>query len=155
VSLEKAQVAALADRIQQILREVRSSEPLTVFERVVRDAFRGVMLWMERSDVGRVIGGWVCELVTYRWLAFFGGLCVRARGGSWCWSWVWVRVCGLLRVVNGGEGEFCFGSVSEVSYVCLLRLLRVVRWVCWVGLERLCMRLVTYVSSSPVMTYLR
>jgi uncharacterized repeat protein (TIGR03847 family) len=37
VSLEKAQVAALADRIQQILREVRSSEPLTVFERVVRD----------------------------------------------------------------------------------------------------------------------
>jgi uncharacterized repeat protein (TIGR03847 family) len=37
VSLEKAQVAALADRIQQILREVRNSEPLTVFERVVRD----------------------------------------------------------------------------------------------------------------------
>lgn len=37
VSLEKAQVAALADRIQQILREVRSSEPLTVFERVTRD----------------------------------------------------------------------------------------------------------------------
>jgi uncharacterized repeat protein (TIGR03847 family) len=37
VSLEKAQVAALADRIQQILREVRSSEPLTIFERVVRD----------------------------------------------------------------------------------------------------------------------
>ncbi|CAB4550060.1 unannotated protein [freshwater metagenome] len=37
VSLEKAQVAALADRIQQILREVRSSEPLTIFERIVRD----------------------------------------------------------------------------------------------------------------------
>lgn len=37
VSLEKAQVAALADRIQQILREVRSSEPLTVFERTARD----------------------------------------------------------------------------------------------------------------------
>jgi uncharacterized repeat protein (TIGR03847 family) len=37
VSLEKAQVAALADRIQQILREVRSSEPLTVFERVGHD----------------------------------------------------------------------------------------------------------------------
>ena len=34
VSLEKAQVAALADRILQILREVRSSEPLTNFERV-------------------------------------------------------------------------------------------------------------------------
>ena len=37
VSLEKAQVAAVADRIQQILREVRSSEPLTVFERTARD----------------------------------------------------------------------------------------------------------------------
>jgi uncharacterized repeat protein (TIGR03847 family) len=37
VSLEKAQVAALADRIQQILREVRNSEPLTIFERVERD----------------------------------------------------------------------------------------------------------------------
>ena len=37
VSLEKAQVAALADRIQQVLREVRNSEPLTLFERVERD----------------------------------------------------------------------------------------------------------------------
>lgn len=37
VSLEKSQVAALADRIQQIIREVRSSEPLTPFERVARD----------------------------------------------------------------------------------------------------------------------
>jgi len=37
VSLEKAQVAALADRVQQILREVRNSEPLTLFERVERD----------------------------------------------------------------------------------------------------------------------
>ena len=37
VSLEKAQVAALADRVQQILREVRKSEPLTIFERVERD----------------------------------------------------------------------------------------------------------------------
>ncbi len=37
VSLEKAQVAALADRILQILREVRSSEPLTNFERVTAD----------------------------------------------------------------------------------------------------------------------
>lgn len=37
VSLEKAQVAALADRIQQILREVRNSEPLTLFDRIGRD----------------------------------------------------------------------------------------------------------------------
>jgi uncharacterized repeat protein (TIGR03847 family) len=37
VSLEKAQVAALAERVQQILREVRSSEPLTIFEQVNRD----------------------------------------------------------------------------------------------------------------------
>jgi len=66
-----------------------------------------------------------------------------------------VRVCGLLRVVDVGEGEFCFGSISEVSCVCLLRLLRVIRWVYWAELERLCMRLVTYVSSSPVMRYVR
>ena len=37
VSLEKAQVSALADRILQILREVRSSEPLIAFERVPND----------------------------------------------------------------------------------------------------------------------
>ena len=37
VSLEKAQVSALADRILQILREIRSSEPLTNFEKVVGD----------------------------------------------------------------------------------------------------------------------
>ena len=126
-----------------------------LFGRVVRVVSGGVMLWMNRSDFGRVIGGWVCGLVTSCCLAFFGGLCVRARGGSCCWRWVWVRVCGLLRVVDVGEGESCFGSVSEVSSVCFLRLLRVVRWVCWAGLERLCMRLVTYVSSSPAITYLR
>jgi len=37
VSLEKAQVAAIADRILQILREVRRSEPLTIIERLTRD----------------------------------------------------------------------------------------------------------------------
>ena len=37
VALEKAQVAAIADRVLQILREIRLSEPLTVFERVVYD----------------------------------------------------------------------------------------------------------------------
>ena len=37
VSLEKAQVSALADRILQILREVISSEPLAPFERVAAD----------------------------------------------------------------------------------------------------------------------
>lgn len=37
VSLEKSQVAALADRMQQIIREVRASEPLTLIERVARD----------------------------------------------------------------------------------------------------------------------
>jgi len=37
VSLEKAQVSALADRILQILREVRSSEPLAAFERFSDD----------------------------------------------------------------------------------------------------------------------
>ena len=37
VSLEKAQVAAIADRVLQILREIRLSEPLTVIERVSCD----------------------------------------------------------------------------------------------------------------------
>jgi len=37
VSLEKAQVAAIADRVFQILREIRLSEPLTVIERVGYD----------------------------------------------------------------------------------------------------------------------
>jgi len=37
VSLEKAQVAAIADRVLQILREIRLSEPLTVIEKVSLD----------------------------------------------------------------------------------------------------------------------
>lgn len=37
VSLEKAQVAALADRISQIIREVRTSEPMTLIDRISRD----------------------------------------------------------------------------------------------------------------------
>ena len=37
VALEKAQVAAIADRVLQILREIRLSEPLTIFERVAYD----------------------------------------------------------------------------------------------------------------------
>jgi hypothetical protein len=37
VALEKAQVAAIADRVLQILREIRLSEPLAVFDRVSND----------------------------------------------------------------------------------------------------------------------
>jgi uncharacterized repeat protein (TIGR03847 family) len=37
VALEKAQVAAIADRVLQILREIRLSEPLTVFEKTKYD----------------------------------------------------------------------------------------------------------------------
>lgn len=37
VALEKTQVAAIADRVLQILREIRQSEPLTNFERVAPD----------------------------------------------------------------------------------------------------------------------
>jgi len=37
VSLEKAQVAAIADRLIQILREIRQSEPLNTFDRVRLD----------------------------------------------------------------------------------------------------------------------
>ena len=67
-----------------------------------------------------------------------------------------MRVCGLLREIVVSEGESCLGLVSEdISCVYLLRRVRGVRWVRWVGLVRLCMRLVTYVSSSPVITYLR
>lgn len=37
VALEKAQVAAIADRVLQILREIRLSEPLTIIEKVAVD----------------------------------------------------------------------------------------------------------------------
>ena len=37
VSLEKAQVAAIADRVLQILREIRLSEPLVLFEKISYD----------------------------------------------------------------------------------------------------------------------
>jgi uncharacterized repeat protein (TIGR03847 family) len=37
VALEKSQVAAIADRVLQILREIRHSEPLLTFERVAPD----------------------------------------------------------------------------------------------------------------------
>jgi len=37
VALEKSQVAAIADRVLQILREIRHSEPLLAFERVAPD----------------------------------------------------------------------------------------------------------------------
>mgnify|MGYP000088043084 FL=1 len=37
VALEKSQVAAMADRVLQILREIRHSEPLLTFERVAPD----------------------------------------------------------------------------------------------------------------------
>jgi len=52
-----------------------------LFGRAVRFVAGGFMLWLERSDVERCIGGWVCDVVTSRYLAFFGGLCVRATGG--------------------------------------------------------------------------
>jgi uncharacterized repeat protein (TIGR03847 family) len=37
VALEKAQVAAIADRVLQILREIRLSEPLIIIDRVSND----------------------------------------------------------------------------------------------------------------------
>ena len=63
-----------------------------------------------------------------------------------------MRVCGLFRViVVGNGGDLVFG----VGCVCFLRRVWEVRGVSWVGLVRSRMRLVTYVSSSPVIMYLR
>ena len=95
-----------------------------LFGCVVRVVAWGFVLWLGRSGVDRVMGGWVCWVVTSRCLAFFGGLCVGAKGEGWQWSWVWVRVCGLLRVIVVGEGEAYFGLVLEVGCVCLLRRVR-------------------------------
>ena len=54
-----------------------------LFGRVVRVVSESLMFCMGRSDVGRGIDGWMCDVVTFRCLSFIGGLCVRARGGSW------------------------------------------------------------------------
>ena len=88
-------------------------------------------------------------------LVFFGGLFDGFRGGNLESSWVWVMVSSLLRMVIACEGESCIGL--ELGAICVLRLrrLRRLRWLLRVGLVRFCMRLVTYSSSSPVITYLR
>jgi hypothetical protein len=113
------------------------------------------MPWLGRAVVKRGVGGWVCGMVTIYCLAFFGGLFDGSRGGDWELRWVWVVVSSLLRVVVTCESGSCFGL--ELGAICVLRLrrLRRVQWVLRVGLMRLCMRSVTYSSSSPVMTYLR
>jgi hypothetical protein len=64
-------------------------------------------------------------------------------------------VSGLLWDVVACEGESFCGLGLGVVCALWLRRLRSVRWVLLVGLVRSCMRLVTYSSSSPVMTYLR
>ncbi len=80
-----------------------------LFGRAVRVVTGAYVVGLGRSDVELGIGGWVCDVVTSRCLDFFGGLFVWARGGSWGWVWVWLWVCGLLRVIIIGEGEYCFG----------------------------------------------
>ena len=72
-----------------------------LFGREVRVVSGGVILWMKRSDVGRGIGGWVCGLVTTRCLAFFGGLCVRAR------RWRVVLELGMGKGVRSFAGCCC------------------------------------------------
>ena len=64
-------------------------------------------------------------------------------------------VSSLLRVIVACDGGSCFELVLGVICVLWLRRLRGVRWVLRAGLVRLCMRLVTFSSSSPVITYLR
>ena len=80
----------------------------------------------------------------------FGG-----SGGDWESSWVCVVVGGLLWVVVVCEGESFCGLGLGVVCVLWLRRLRGVRWVLLLEVVRLCTRLVTYSSSSPVITYLR
>ncbi len=119
-------------------------------ERVVAGGF---MPWLGRAVVKRGVGGWVCGMVAAFCLAFFGGLFDGSKGGNWELSWVWVAVSSLLRLVVACEGGSCFGLELGAIYVLRFWRLRRVRWVLRVGLVRLCMRLVTYSSSSPVMTY--
>ena len=109
---------------------------------------------LRRSVVNHGIGGRVCGMVAAYCLAFFGGLFDGSGGGDWELSWVWMVVSGLLRVVVACEGESCFGLELEAICVIRLRRLRRVWWVLRVGLVRLCMRSVTYSSTSPVITYL-
>jgi len=104
-----------------------------------------------RTGYRREGGLWGGDIALY---GFFLRVVCWGEGRGCGWIWVWVRVCGFLRVVVVCGGEFCFGLVL-VSCVCLLRRGRGIRWVLWMGLVRSCMRLVTYVSSSPVITYLR
>ena len=97
----------------------------------------------------------MCGIVGAWCLGFFGGLFGGSGGGDWESSWVWVVVSGLLRVIIACEGEYFCGLVLGVICVLWLRRLCSVRWVLLLGLVRLCMRLVTYSSSPPVITYLR
>ena len=60
-----------------------------------------------------------------------------------------------MRVIVACKGGSSFGLDLGVLYVLWWRRLRRVRWVLRVGLVRLCMRLVTFSSSSPVITYFR
>ena len=110
------------------------------------------MSWLSRSVVKLGIGGWVCGMVAPFCFNFFGGMCDGTRGGDWEWSWVWVMASSLLRVVVACEGGPCFGLELGAICVWMFRRLRSVRWVLWVGLVRLCMRLVPYASSFPVIT---
>ena len=64
-------------------------------------------------------------------------------------------VCGLLWVIVACGGGSCFRLDLGVICVLWLRRFRRVRWVLRVGLVRVCMRLVMYSSSSPVIAYLR
>jgi hypothetical protein len=101
--------------------------------------------------VVRVVGLGVCGLVSIIWVACFlsGGL-----GRVGVWVEVWIRVClsmvlgflfRVLEVVGGGE---CSDVSLKGGWVCSAwcRRVRVVVW----GVVRVGMRLVMYVSNSPV-----
>ena len=87
-------------------------------------------------------------------LAFFGGL-FGGSGGVWESSLVCVVVRVLLRVDVVSEGEAFCGLGLGIGCVLWLRRLRGVRYALLLEVVRLCIRLVTYSSSFPVITYFR
>ena len=118
---------------------------------ILRRGVSGLILRVGGVIVVRVVGLGVCGLVSIIWVACFlsGGL-----GRVGVWVEVWIRVClsmvlgflfRVLEVVGGGE---CSDVSLKGGWACSAwcRRVRVAVW----GVVRVGMRLVMYVSNSPV-----